>query len=295
MKRTTRHLPKRKRDELKEIVSIINQNAQAEMVVLFGSHARGDWVEDIYVEDHTTYEYRSDFDILVVVGQAGLVRKTGTWDKIDAAIARTDWIKTPTTIIVHDIGEVNKHISEGQYFFRDIRQEGAVLHDSGRLKLGKTQPLKAHERRAIAQADFKQWFTSARRFNQTARDLLKKGWLSESAFLMHQATERFYVAVLLVFTHYKPKVHDIEELGRRAANLDPRFLPVFPRQTEEQRRLFNLLKKAYIDARYKRNYTITKAELEYLGARVGKLERLTRKICGERIAAFGLQESTENG
>ncbi len=37
------------------------------MVVLFGSYARGDWVEDIHTECHTIHVYKSDFDILVII------------------------------------------------------------------------------------------------------------------------------------------------------------------------------------------------------------------------------------
>lgn len=91
---------------------------------------------------------------------------------------------------------------------------------------------------------------------------------------------------LLVFTHYKPKEHDIAKLGKQVNNLDPRFLPVFPRSTPEEERLFDLLKKAYIDARYNPKYKITKKELEYLAERVRKLQRLTKEVCKERIESY---------
>jgi hypothetical protein len=35
--------------------------------------------------------------------------------------------KTPVTVITHDIDFVNKMLSEGQYFFTDIEQEGILL------------------------------------------------------------------------------------------------------------------------------------------------------------------------
>jgi hypothetical protein len=89
-----------------------------------------------------------------------------------------------------------------------------------------------------------------------------------------------------VFTHYKPKEHDINKLGKQVSALDPRFLPVFPSATPEERRLFELLQKAYIDARYNRNYKITRKELEYLAERVKKLQRLTKEICKERIESY---------
>jgi len=47
-----------------------------------------------------------------------------------------------------------------------------------------------------------------------------------------------------------------------------------------------LLKKAYIDARYNKNYKIEKAELEYLGSRAAMLIDLTERICRERIGSL---------
>ena len=107
-----------------------------------------------------------------------------------------------------------------------------------------------------------------------------------AAFQLHQATERFLNAVLLTFARYKPKTHDIERLDRQARNLHVDFFTVFPRGNDQQKRCFDLLRKAYIDARYKRDYTITKEELEYLAARVRKLRELTKRICAEKIAGM---------
>ena len=53
---------------------------------------------------------------------------------------------------------------------------------------------------------------------------------------------------------------------------------------KEEKELFQLLKKAYIDARYKKEYTITAEELQYLSERVQLLRELTEKLCQEEIA-----------
>ena len=47
-----------------------------------------------------------------------------------------------------------------------------------------------------------------------------------------------------------------------------------------------LLKKAYLYARYKKDYKITKKQLEYLTKRVKMLQRLTNKICKEKIKSI---------
>jgi len=45
--------------------------------------------------------------------------------------------------------------------------------------------------------------------------------------------------------------------------------------------------KPNVDARYKPSYTITKEELNWLAERVQELQRLTEKLCGEKIASYG--------
>jgi HEPN domain-containing protein len=161
-----------------------------------------------------------------------------------------------------------------------------LLYDSKRFELAKAQKLSPQERRQTAEEDFKCWFKSASEFLAGFSFYFKRRSYSNAAFELHQATERFYMTVLLVFTHYKPKEHDIKILGKRVSNLDPRFLPVFPRSTPEEKRLFELLQKGYIDARYNLKYKVTKKELEYLAGRVKQLQRLTKAVCEERIESY---------
>ncbi len=286
MKRSLAHLPNHKREELTEITSIIKENADIEMIILFGSYARGNWVEDIYKEGHITYEYKSDFDILVIVKTHPQVRKLALWRNIETIVRHSSTIQTRLTLIVHDLKEVNRALARRQYFFTDIKKEGVLLYDAKRVKLAKAQKQSPDERQQTAQEDFKYWFKSANEFLIDFGHAFKRRSYSKAAFELHQATERLYITALLVFTHYKPKQHDIETLGKQVNNLDPRFLPVFPRSTPEEERLFELLKKAYIDARYNPKYKITKKELEYLSGQVKKLQRLTKEICKERIESY---------
>ncbi len=133
---------------------------------------------------------------------------------------------------------------------------------------------------------FNNWFTTASGFLDGVEFHITKNQLNISAFDLHQATERFFYTILLVFTDYKPKIHDLEKLGRQVNAIDARFKTVFPRATEEEERLFTLLNKAYIDSRYKLGYEIKIEELEYLSSRVEVLKELTGKICPEKIESW---------
>ncbi|HEY4291337.1 MAG TPA: nucleotidyltransferase domain-containing protein [Puia sp.] len=74
MNTSLEHLPEHKQQQLKEITGIMVQAVDPEKVILFGSHATGRWVEDRYTEGGITYEYISDYDILVIT-KSGEIRK----------------------------------------------------------------------------------------------------------------------------------------------------------------------------------------------------------------------------
>ncbi|MCB2263611.1 MAG: hypothetical protein LGR52_11870 [Candidatus Thiosymbion ectosymbiont of Robbea hypermnestra] len=56
MKTSLEHLPEQKRQELQRVIEIIREEIDLDMLILFGSYARGDWVEDL---DPETLLYRS--------------------------------------------------------------------------------------------------------------------------------------------------------------------------------------------------------------------------------------------
>ncbi len=287
MKKSLSHLPKHKRDELKAVVKIINEMIDAEFIILFGSYARGDWVEDVYKgKDGTTYEYKSDYDLLVVVEDLPKYEYKGYRRRIKRKAWRSDACDTRISIIMHSVDEFKKAIKTGSYFFVDIKKEGILLHSSKRFRLPAVKELNAKQRKAKAETSFKNWFESANDFLFGFEKYLEAEKYKIAAFNLHQAAERFYHTILLVFTDYKPKLHDLVDLGVRVDRLSSKLKNIFPKKTEEEKRLFELLKRAYIEARYDMGYKITKEELEYLAGRVSKLQSMTEEVCKAKIKSF---------
>jgi HEPN domain-containing protein/predicted nucleotidyltransferase len=292
MKTSIEHLPEEKRTDIAEILHSIQRRLPAEMIMLFGSYARGDWVEDRYKENGTTYEYVSDYDILVVVDTETVAIKNESTKKWQSKVRRDLHHEISVNVIFHGIDYLNSEIENGNYFFLDILKEGVLLYDSGKFKLATPKPLSPKQRAQKAQIYFEKWFKNANEFVDDFTRNFELERYSQSAFMLHQATERLYMCILLVYTDYKPKLHDLEKLNKQVCLVGERFKAVFPRSTPEEDRMFILLKKAYIDSRYKLDYTITREELEYLSSRVLKLRELTEVACKEKIEGF-LQLETE--
>ena len=281
MKTSLDHLPELKRAQLRAITSIFREGAPHGMLILFGSHARGDWVHD------AESGYRSDYDLIFIVGTEKQAEDLSLWSDLERR-AREAAGETPVTLIVHGIKFVNHEIRIGQYFFGDIVNEGVLLHDSRRFQLARPKALNPAERLALAERNFTNWFDSASGFWRGCRYFASTSLLKHAAFLLHQATERYYHAALLVFTGYKQRTHDIEVLGRLAGEQHAGLSAndALPKADPEDRRLFDLLKKAYVDARYSMSYRITMEELSVLQERVIGLGERVRAACLEKMATF---------
>lgn len=279
-------LPTHKQAELKAIVAaLIPRFAEVEMIILFGSYARGTWVEDKYMENGNTYEYKSDYDLLIILSKNGHANSDTLTQSISAKLDDLK-LATPVHPIYHGIEFVNVELREGSYFFGDIKKEGILLFTTNRYQLEDKRDMSPAEVQAKAQRDFDNWFNSANEFYGYYLNGLEKAQYKSAAFQLHQATERYYGAIQLVFTRYKPKTHNLEELGSLAKACNLEFGKVFPQATNQERERFELLKKAYVDARYNMDYQITKEDLAWLSERVQLLRKLTERICKRKIKDF---------
>jgi predicted nucleotidyltransferase/HEPN domain-containing protein len=291
------HLPDQKRRDLARVVELLfaefeeatriatrdwKRQGRILKIVLFGSYARGDWVDD------PKGGYFSDYDILVVVSDRRLTDTLEFWAKADDHLMRAVTIEksisAPVNFIVHDLADVNEQLHHGRPFFVDIARDGIALYEFEGCEFDQPRSLTRAKRQAEAQRYFDEWFTSAVNFRMSAEFLVEKGAPKEAAFILHQATERFYHAVLLVLTLYSPKSHKLNFLRSQAESHAPDLIQVWPRDTRFAQRCFELLRRAYVDARYSPHYKIAPEELEWLGERIDLLQALVRQICEQQLA-----------
>jgi uncharacterized protein len=282
MKTSLSHLPPEKQQLLKNITASIVEKVEPEMVILFGSYATGKWVEGEYMEEGRLFEYKSDYDILVITKEGDM---RPDYEVQEIAEYRTG-LRDIVSVISHDITYINSKLSEGQYFFSDIQKEGILLYDTGNIPLAQRRELTSAEKSKMAQDDFDLWFNSSKFFLEVAGFCLQKGQLKIAAFQLHQSAERTYNAVILVFRGYKPKTHNLDKLYRYTKHYSIKLAGVFPQNAKEERDLFILLKKGYVEARYDKNYTITEGEVNILVERITRLQTIALKICNEKIASF---------
>ncbi|MDR6758769.1 putative nucleotidyltransferase/HEPN domain-containing protein [Mycoplana sp. BE70] len=290
------HLPDRKRRELARIVEILfaeveqfqatklsgkRSGGKILKVILYGSYARGDWVED------RLSGYRSDYDLLIVVSTKSFADESDLWEGIEERLLKEQIahrIETPVVPIVHTLQDVNDQLARGRPFFVDIAKDGIVLYEEGGHPLARPKLLTAEEQRDEAERHFEDWFKLSQEALRFAEFGLLNGMWRDGAFMLHQATERAYHCVLLTLTLYSPKSHRIKVLRSQAEGIDNRLITAWPRDNRFSRRCFELLSRAYVEARYSSKYAISNEELTWLVERVKVLQALVDTICRERLS-----------
>lgn len=214
------HLPDRKRRELQRAAQILfdefedalktklsdkGKRGRILKLILFGSYARGDWVED------RKSGYCSDYDLLVVVNYESFGEQHASWEKAGERFLQemtmTRRLSTPVNFIVHTYQDLNTQLAQGRPFFADIARDGIVLYETPGFPLASPKVLAPEEARAKAQRHFDHWFPDTVELQASAAFYRDRGNLNLAAFQLHQAAERLYHCVLLVLALYSPKSH----------------------------------------------------------------------------------------
>lgn len=294
MKSSIDHLPPAKQRELARVVEVLHEEFEDALkegtadfkkrgrilkIILFGSYARGNWVD----EPHTRKGYRSDFDLLIVVNNRKLADFATYWNKAADRLMRLPEVKTPVSFIVHSRREVNTALRQGQYFFVDIRREGVVLYELDDQPLTEPKPLGAQDEYEAAISHSIRLQRAWNSLQLASSALTSPSMFNDGAFLLHQAIEHAYAGLLLTLTNYSPPSHNLKFLRGLAEEQTRELANVWPRDQQRFVSWFNIINEAYVKARYSPHYEITGEALTWLSGRVEELIGKVETICRSQL------------
>ena len=289
------HLPPVQQEELARVTQILmnefavatsratqpwKRNGKVQKIVLFGSYARDDWV------DEPDNGYQSDYDLLVIVSHADLTDIAEYWYVAEDGILRDPAIGRPVNIIVHTLDEVNQGLTRGEYFWVDIARDGIALYELPGFELATPRPLTSADAYEMAGAYFADWLAKVDSAIKLANFAVQEGERKDAAFLLHQAAERAYSCYLLVRSQYVPRSHNLKFLRSLAEDKEPRLVDSWPRATKIDRRRFELAKRAYVEARYSARYEISSDDLAAITAAIRSLRDTVEAVSREWLDAL---------
>ena len=297
MKKSIAFLPKKNREDLKYLVELIlDKIPVCEMIILYGSYARGTYVSyDEREEFGIPTSFKSDYDILVI-------NSAWSYDKIENKLASVRNIydkrgdhryRVPVQFIHDSIKKVNEDLKYSRYFYTELKRDGIMLYNRGKNKLARRKPLKFGEIKKQGKEYFGEKYAKARLFMEQAVFMYDKEEYVMSSFNLHQACENLFNAIMLTFTLKNDKEHNLEELFKASRGYAPELIRVFPVGNEEEERLFKILVYSYIEARYNPEFKVSREDVEDLMVKVEKFEEVTKQVCERRIKEYEKLAKTE--
>lgn len=288
MKTSTSRLPEYARKDLQQIVSLVLENLpRCEMIILYGSYARGTYVEyDERDEFGILTSFMSDYDILVVTSKSDVKEAGQILDSVDQMYYKRPDHQVPIQFINDDIEKLNSDLSEGRYFYTDVKKEGIMLYDSGNYKLERARKLDFEEIRQQAQEYFDEKFKEANEFLVDVANAYSRGNYKRASFYLHQACENLFYTLRLVHTLKNSKQHNLSKLLGATHKYSDELRKIFPRNTREEKRLFELLRLAYVEARYNPKFVVTKEDIDAILPKVERLRDVVSEVCKSQIETY---------
>jgi len=275
------HLPANRQQQLMAITKIVHTAIHPEKIILFGMYTPSAGGSALY-DDPSFPPFLVSYDLLVVTR-----RGDRRYDyEVQDIVENRCHFSTAVNVLVHDIDYVNEQMSAGHYFFSFVLREAILLYDAGTIPLTEGRQPDLALIRALAEKDFQRWWLRATAFLKNALFSKQQQEPKIAAFLLHQAAEQAYQAILLAFTGYKPCTHNLDKLRRYTNRFALELGLLFPRNTPEEDQLFKILLQGYVDARYKEEYAITEEQLDRLIERIGRLLSIATRVCRNRFLSL---------
>ncbi|WP_158559122.1 HEPN domain-containing protein [Deminuibacter soli] len=265
-----------------QIIPVITQSVPVERIYLTGRQRHKIVVENIFNVFINPSTEESSYDLVVIVS----AEERRSENELQDVIENRCKVIAPVNVLIMALPKFRQLLDVGHPFIFAVTHAAMLLFDSGTITATLNKLPDEKEFIEQSRADITGWSHSATVFLDGAGYYVQAGHPNMSAFMLHQATEHCLIGLIRTMTGYKVHTHNIDKLLRYARSYSLELNGLFPRNTPEEIHLFQLLQKAYVDARYKPTYTITQAEVLIITTRVQKIQTLVQEICHTQLNAL---------
>ena len=279
MERKSVYLPASRYKELEEIINALIQRYKAEYIICFG--CLSDAKENTSCFTGEIKQNNTHYFLLMITTEITRIEHE-VQDYVNTFIDKAN-----ISIVVHGLETVTHAIAEGSRFFTAVCRDGFQLYSSSGLNLNIDYPnLNPATTFSKAQKHFYHRYGMAAGFMESAYVSYDNGFYSNCMFELHQAVEQACIAVIRVFMAYRSDTHNLARLINLCRCFSDELKFLFPRRTEEDKRLFQILLKSYSDTRYKDGYQIVDDDADKLCTQVKEFLDLIKTLCNKRLKEY---------
>lgn len=253
-----------------KLVSLILEVIKPDMIYLLGASLYRRRSESIFCPEAPSSQYYSDCFFLILINN-GSGKALYEWqDKIEQHCSSF----LPVTTIVLETTTFDDWLQCGHLFARTVYSTSICLYNQDDISLSVPGDYDADAEQRTIQKNYTGGLNKSLEFLAGADLYRIREQNKMAAFMLHQSAEQALRTLLKIGTGFHSCTHNLERLLRYGSMVSYQLPDVFPRKTENEKRLFGLLQKAYLDTRYKENYVITNVDLTSLIEKVKQIQEL---------------------
>lgn len=228
-------------------------------------------VENRNTKDDTTEKY---IDLLLVIPSKNNIPFTEL-----EPIIEIPYLKEKRVVCsLHNEGVVLGALRNGHIFYTLNFTDENLVYDDKAVTFPITSFEAVQEMKQKAREIFFQHFERAQNFYSCAEYLHQQNPGKIISFLLHQATEFTYRGVLMSLNGYDKRTHDIHSLKKHTRRCAPQLSTIFSNDAEEEKRLTDLLEKAYLESRYENKYAVNENDLTVFFEKVKLLQDTCKEL-----------------
>jgi HEPN domain-containing protein len=269
-------------DYQEELVTLVREKAKVDRIFLLGASLYRRSSESIFLDNAPTSQHYADYFILVLIPDA----ERYSCNDLQGIIEQRCGMLLPVTAIVIKTTVFRKWLKEGHPFAVKVQKDAVEWYvEAGVDPFPLIDDNNEHFDPASRSLYYKEGLGRTKAFLAGAELFRQRGENTMAAFMLHQTVEQALSVMLETATGFHNYTHNIDRMIRNASLVCYQLPDVFPRNNELEKRIFTLLQKAYIETRYKMDYTIGEADLLVLTERVKYIMELLEETAGRYLVA----------
>lgn len=246
------------------LTDVIVKEINPEMILLLGASVNRRRTESIFQQESPTAQYISGCFLLVLIADADGKPLYEWQDRVETICKNV----LPVTAIVLPTTMLNQWSEKGHLFARHVQASALVIYDAGRFSMPKNIAPVSEEVIKQLHKDHQEGITRGEVFLTGAEFFSRQNQNAMAAFMLHQTAEQALHTLISVATGYKTNTHNIYRLLRYGALVSYQLPDIFPRNTDKEKQLFQVLQEAYLASRYKDSYSVTSEDVYTLITRI---------------------------
>jgi len=218
---------------LQQVAAIIHGFIQMEGIYCFGHKTIAQDNSSVLFQDSDVHDEQHHFYLLVFVKK----QIAGIAPELVRGIKEGTGGQVTVTLLLHKVAALRQAVGNQTHFFSQVMNNGQQVYlRSELLQIGSgaVQRLRMESRLAY----MKQRQEVADYFLQHSERPAANAVI---AFMLHQAVVQLCLGMIRVFLGYRPNHYSLVFLFELCEHFSPLTAEIFPRRSEEERRLFKIL------------------------------------------------------